>query len=112
MIRALCFSISLIVGVVTLAAEGAVYPVDGTVVDRAGEAIQNASIAVDGRLVLTTGADGRFLLELRPGSREITITHPTRQTLRRRLTVDGPVSELRFELSRHRRLPSRSPRPR
>lgn len=99
MVRTLWLSLTLIAAIVTTAAAGPTYPVEGVIVDRDGEAVQNASIAVDGRVVLTTGSDGRFSLELPPGRQEVVITHPTHQTLRHRLTVEGGVSGLRLELS-------------
>ena len=77
MIRAFCLSITMIAVVVTSAAETPTHKVEGIIVDRDGAAVDNASIAVDGRVVMTTGSDGRFVLELRRGARELVITNPT-----------------------------------
>ena len=80
------------------AADPPAYLVEGAVVDRNGVPVQAASVTVDGRLVATTTDEGRFSVELRLGDRFIEVSHPTHQTLSRRLAVDGPVSGLKFEL--------------
>ena len=49
---------------VTQAAETPTFHIDGIVVNRNGDAVQAASIEVDGRKIATTSKDGRFALDL------------------------------------------------
>jgi iron complex outermembrane receptor protein len=91
-----CLALAAIL--VTQAAESPTYPITGRVVDRNGMPVDAASIEVAGQMVATTSKDGPFSIDLRKGNRDVVISHSNHQTLRRRLSVDGPVSGLKFEL--------------
>jgi len=94
----LALSIVLSPVAVATAAETAAYSIEGAVVNRNGEPVQDATITIDGRRVASTGDGGQFSFQLGPGVWDVEVTHPAHQTLRHRQTVDGPVSGLRLEL--------------
>lgn len=73
--------------------------VRGTVVDRTGEPVQDASVAVgDGWPEVETGADGAFSVQLAPGRYVLWTRHPAYRTARRDLVVGAAGASVRIEL--------------
>ena len=80
-------------------ADSGPYPVEGIVTGPDGAPVAGATLEVAGRIVATTGDDGRFAMALAAGEIEIVVRHRAFPVLRRSLTVGGPVADLRLELA-------------
>ncbi len=97
--KTVLFAIASFLLVAAAAAETALQPIEGRVVDPGGEPIAGATIVVDSRTVGTTDEDGRFSFDLAPGVWTVVVSHPGHRTLRSVQEVNGPVHGLRLELT-------------
>lgn len=71
--------------------------VHGVVLSPAGAPVVGASVQAGASAPVITDTDGRFRLELAPGSADLRITHPTYSPRSWRITVDGTELLLQFE---------------
>ena len=82
-----------------LAQQHAVFEVSGIVRTASGSPVAGAVVSTDGGAVATTGADGRFALQLARGRHVLRVSEPSHIAATRELDVAGPLAGLEILLN-------------
>jgi iron complex outermembrane receptor protein len=96
---AMSLLLALVTGSLFAGDDAATFMVEGTVIDRTGEPIEGAVVAVDDEPLAVTDSAGVFAVDLPAGAQLLRVSHPAHHTLQHELSVDRDTSGLLIEMA-------------